>query len=83
MLLQAQGYGRGADLENTLVFENDMPIRNTLRFPNEACRHKVMDLLGDLYLTGQPLRAHVIACRSGHVQNVKLVARLRATMDRE
>lgn len=83
MLLKAQGYGQGADLENTLVFENDLPINNTLRFPNEACRHKVMDLLGDLYLVGQPLRAHVIACRSGHIQNMKLVAQLRATIDRE
>ena len=83
MSLKAQGYGQGADLENTLVFENDLPIKNTLRFPNEACRHKVMDLLGDLYLIGQPLRAHVIACRSGHIQNMKLVARLRATLDRE
>src|SRR3989338_1407042 len=75
--LKAQGFGQGASLENTLVFENDLPIQNTLRFPNEACRHKIMDLLGDLYLLGRPLRAHVIACRSGHVQNMKLVVKLR------
>lgn len=76
--LRAQGYGQGASLENTLVFENDQPIQNTLRFANEACRHKMMDLLGDLYLTGLPLRAHVIACRTGHSQNMRLVAELRA-----
>ena len=82
-LLKAQGFGQGADLANTLVFENDLPIENTLRFPNEACRHKVMDLLGDLYLAGRPLRAHVIACRSGHIQNMKLVAKLSTLVDRE
>ena len=79
-LLKAKGYGQGADLENTLVFENDLPIQNKLRFPNEACRHKVIDLLGDLYLTGRPLRAHVIACRTGHLQNMKLATKLRDTI---
>ncbi|OGW87899.1 MAG: hypothetical protein A3C35_01570 [Omnitrophica bacterium RIFCSPHIGHO2_02_FULL_46_11] len=80
LALKAQGFGQGADWENTLVFENNLPLHNKLRFPNEACRHKVMDLLGDLYLVGKPLRAHVIACRSGHVKNMKLVAKLRATI---
>lgn len=83
VVLKSKGYGQGADLANTLVFENDLPIQNTLRFPNEACRHKVMDLLGDLYLVGQPLRGHVIACRSGHNQNMKLVAELQAKFGKE
>src|SRR3989338_11025559 len=83
LLLKAKGFGLGADLTNTLVFENDEPINNELRFENEACRHKVMDLLGDLYLIGRPLRAHVIACRSGHAQNMKLVAQLRASINRK
>lgn len=83
IVLKSKGFGQGADLANTLVFENDMPIQNTLRFPDEACRHKAMDLLGDLYLVGQPLRAHVIACRSGHNQNMKLVAKLRAKFGKE
>ncbi len=83
VILKSKGYGQGADLANTLVFENDLPIQNTLRFPNEACRHKVMDLLGDLYLAGRPLRAHIIACRSGHNQNMKLVSKLRATFGKE
>lgn len=83
MLLKAKGYGQGADLSNTLVFEKDEPINNTLRFTNEACRHKVVDLLGDLYLVGCPIHAHVIGCRSGHTQNMKLVARLRAAATKE
>ncbi len=52
---------------------NDIP----LRFPNEFCRHKVVDLLGDLALLGAPLRAHVMAASSGHKANIELVRRIR------
>lgn len=74
--LLAQGFGKGANVKNTLVFERNQPIENTLRFENEACRHKIMDLLGDLYLAGGPLKAHVIATRSGHALNVEFVKEL-------
>ena len=74
--LLAQGFGKGASVDNTLVFERNMPIRNTLRFENEACRHKMMDLLGDLFLAGGFIRGHVIATRSGHSLNLKLVREL-------
>lgn len=74
--LLAQGLGKGASFENTLVFEKDVPLSNTLRFANEACRHKMMDLIGDLYLTGSFIQGHVIATRSGHSLNLELVRRL-------
>lgn len=75
-LLQAQGFGRGANLENTLVFEQNRPIENTLRFQDEACRHKILDLMGDLFLAGRFIRGHVIAARSGHTLNLELVRKL-------
>jgi len=74
--LLAQGFGKGANVENTLVFERNSPIDNTLRFENEACRHKMMDLLGDLYLAGAFIRGHVVAMRSGHTLNLELVRKL-------
>ena len=74
--LRRQGFGKGADFDNTLVFDKDEPMQNALRFPNEACRHKVMDLLGDLYLVGQRFQAHIVACRTGHQQNHELAKRL-------
>ena len=77
-LLLAQGFGKGASLSNTLVFENNVPMDNTLRFKDEACRHKIMDLLGDLFLTGGFIKGHVIASRSGHALNLELVKRLRS-----
>ncbi len=52
---------------------NDIP----LRFSNEPCRHKALDLLGDLCLLGRPLKAHVLAARSGHRANVAFVKKIR------
>ncbi|HXV27817.1 MAG TPA: UDP-3-O-acyl-N-acetylglucosamine deacetylase [bacterium] len=77
--LLAQGFGKGANLENTLVFERNMPLSNTLRFQDEACRHKVMDLMGDLFLAGGFIRGHVIATRSGHALNLELVRKIAMT----
>ncbi|MAV65232.1 MAG: 3-hydroxyacyl-[acyl-carrier-protein] dehydratase FabZ [Candidatus Marinimicrobia bacterium] len=49
-------------------------ISNTnLRFKNEAVRHKVLDLLGDLYLLERPIKGHIIAHKSGHSANVEFV----------
>ncbi|MEE9161881.1 MAG: UDP-3-O-acyl-N-acetylglucosamine deacetylase, partial [Candidatus Neomarinimicrobiota bacterium] len=48
-----------------------------LRFENEAVRHKILDLIGDLSLLGMPIQGHVIATRSGHASNVELVKRLK------
>ncbi len=75
-LLQAQGFGKGANLQNTLVFEQNLPLENKLRFEDEACRHKMMDLLGDLFLCGGFVRGHVIATRSGHALNLELARKL-------
>ena len=75
-LLLAKGFGKGANFENTLVFERNQPIENSLRFADEACRHKMMDLLGDLYLLGGFLKGHVIATRSGHSLNLELVRKI-------
>ncbi len=75
-LLLSQGFGKGANPTNTLIFEKNKPLMNTLRFENEACRHKMMDILGDLFLCGKFIRGHVIASRSGHALNVELVRKL-------
>ena len=80
--LRRQGMGKGATYENTVVLGPQGIINNRLRFPDEFVRHKALDLLGDLYLLGRPIQGHVIAVRSGHSLNLKLVQRLRQVMDR-
>lgn len=78
-LLLSQGFGKGANPSNTLIFESNKPLQNTLRFENEACRHKMTDILGDLFLCGKFIRGHVIASRSGHALNIELVRKLTMT----
>ncbi len=82
-LLLSQGFGKGANASNTLIFEKNKPLQNTLRFENEACRHKMMDILGDLFLCGKFIRGHVIASRSGHALNVELVRKLMMNVPAE
>lgn len=48
-----------------------------LRYPNEPVRHKTLDLIGDMALIGRPLKAHVMAARSGHAAHVELVKQIR------
>ncbi|MDD5691668.1 MAG: bifunctional UDP-3-O-[3-hydroxymyristoyl] N-acetylglucosamine deacetylase/3-hydroxyacyl-ACP dehydratase [Candidatus Omnitrophica bacterium] len=74
--LQSQGLGLGANYENTLVVGKEGVIRNRLRFKDEFVRHKILDLIGDLYLAGCPIKGHVIALKSGHSLNLKAAAKL-------
>lgn len=76
---KTHGYGRGADLENTLVITEKETV-NDARFPDEAARHGVMDLIGDLYLLGKPIKGRLIAVRSGHKLNLKLVKMIMETI---
>jgi UDP-3-O-[3-hydroxymyristoyl] N-acetylglucosamine deacetylase/3-hydroxyacyl-[acyl-carrier-protein] dehydratase len=53
-------------------------LNNTeLRYPNEPCRHKALDILGDLYLLGKPVNAHIIATRTGHAANIAIAKKMR------
>ena len=76
-LLRKQGLGRGANYDNTLVIGEEGVIQNQLRFEDEFARHKVLDLIGDLYLMGHPIQGHVIAYRSGHPLNMKLLQKIK------
>jgi UDP-3-O-[3-hydroxymyristoyl] N-acetylglucosamine deacetylase/3-hydroxyacyl-[acyl-carrier-protein] dehydratase len=70
------GLGRGATMENTLVMDETGPMGTTLRFKNEPLRHKMLDLVGDLYLLGRPVVARIVGEKSGHSLNAKLVKEL-------
>ena len=79
--LRTAGFGKGATYENTLVWGDEGVINNTLRFEDECARHKLLDLLGDLYLLGAHLRGRVIAMKSGHALNVKLIKKLHLALE--
>ncbi len=79
--LRTAGFGKGASYDNTLVWGDEGVINNTLRFEDECARHKLLDLLGDLYLLGAHLRGRVIAMKSGHALNVKLIKKLYQALE--
>lgn len=75
--LMDRGLIRGGSLENAVVVQQDAIIsQGGLRYSNEAVRHKVLDLVGDLSLVGIPFVAHVIALRSGHASNCAFARKL-------
>ena len=75
--MRNMGLIRGAALDNAICFHRQgVRNRDGLRFSDECCRHKALDLIGDLALIGKPLLGHVIAERAGHAMHTALVARI-------
>ena len=74
--LRARGMGLHLTPQDLLVLSDRGPIDNRYRFPDECARHKALDLIGDLYLAGRPIRGRIVAHRSGHNLNHQLVRRL-------
>jgi len=83
--MRAHGVGTHLTPRDILVINSDGPIRNSYRFTDECVRHKVVDLVGDLALVGRPVAGRIVAYKSGHSLNQKLVcelAKLAARSDR-
>lgn len=80
--MQKAGYGKHLTPQEFLVVGPDGPVENAWRFPDECVRHKILDLVGDLYLFGAPLEGRIIAKRTGHVHNHKLVRALLAVQEK-
>jgi UDP-3-O-[3-hydroxymyristoyl] N-acetylglucosamine deacetylase len=75
--MRRMGLIRGASMDNAICFQpNGVLNPGGLRFPDECCRHKALDLIGDLALIGRPLLGHVVAERAGHAMHAALVARI-------
>ena len=74
--LQEQGLGTHVAYRDLLVFGEDGPIDNELRFEDECVRHKILDLVGDFALAGCRIIGQAHAFRSGHRLNAALVAKV-------
>ncbi len=80
-VLRQSGWIKGGRLESAIVVGADRVLNEEpLRFPDEFVRHKVLDLLGDLFILGGPLLGHVSAKRSGHHGHVAFVKLLKETL---
>jgi UDP-3-O-[3-hydroxymyristoyl] N-acetylglucosamine deacetylase/3-hydroxyacyl-[acyl-carrier-protein] dehydratase len=80
--LKRQGLARGGSLDNAVVIGQNGIHNKDMRFPDEFVRHKILDLIGDIYLIGKPLKAHIIAIRCGHAANIALTRKLGKLLDK-
>ena len=65
-------------MSNVILLNNEEVINTELRFADEFVRHKILDLIGDLYLAARPVIGKVVARQTGHLENIALVKKLKA-----
>ncbi len=71
-----RGICKGSSFDNTLVMSRDKILSPDLRFINEPARHKILDIIGDLYILSVPIKAKIIAKNSSHRLDIELVKKL-------
>ncbi|MBI4025115.1 MAG: bifunctional UDP-3-O-[3-hydroxymyristoyl] N-acetylglucosamine deacetylase/3-hydroxyacyl-ACP dehydratase [Verrucomicrobia bacterium] len=82
--LMDAGLIKGGSLECAVVIKDDEILsKEALRFRDEFVRHKILDILGDVALLGQPIQGHIIAVRPGHAANVALTKKLFAIVKKK
>ena len=71
-MMNELGLGSGGRLDNFILVGEDNVLNTDLRFPDEFVRHKILDIIGDFYLLGYPIRGRVTARLTGHRDNISL-----------
>ncbi len=73
------GLAKGGSLDNAIIlYEGAIISKDSLRYPNELVRHKMMDLIGDIFLVGKRVKAHIMSVKSGHPTHVQLALKMLA-----
>ncbi|HEX7184029.1 MAG TPA: UDP-3-O-acyl-N-acetylglucosamine deacetylase [Thermoanaerobaculia bacterium] len=75
-MLNELGLGSGGRLDNFILVGEDDVVNTELRFPDEFVRHKILDIIGDLYLMGYPIRGKITARLTGHRDNIALLKQI-------
>lgn len=79
-MIQAAGLAKGLDFSSAVVLGKEGYL-NPVRFPDEPARHKLLDLIGDLYLSGIPMdQVDVKAYKSGHALHTKVALALSQSL---
>jgi len=77
--LLAMGLVKGGSLDNAVILHSGAIIcTDGQRYSNELVRHKVLDIIGDLFLCGARVGGNLIAVKPGHPTNVMLAQKLVA-----
>jgi UDP-3-O-acyl N-acetylglucosamine deacetylase len=77
--LEQMGLANGGRLNNFILVGDEGIVNAPLRFADEFVRHKILDILGDFYLLGRPIRGRIVARKTGHSDNIELLRLLRST----
>ncbi|MBI5183135.1 MAG: UDP-3-O-[3-hydroxymyristoyl] N-acetylglucosamine deacetylase [Nitrospinae bacterium] len=75
--LEEKGLASGGKLSNVILLDNGRVINTTLRFSDEFVRHKILDIIGDFYLLGRPIKGLIKANMTGHAENILLLKKMR------
>jgi len=75
--MEKRGLASGGRLNNFILIDDEKIVNTDLRYPDEFARHKILDMMGDLYLLGRPLVGKVTANMTGHTENAAFVRLLR------
>ncbi len=75
-MMNELGLGSGGRLDNFILVGEDNVINTELRYPDEFVRHKILDIVGDLYLLGYPVRGKVTARFTGHRDNIAILRQI-------
>ena len=78
--LRSHGMALGGTLRNAILIGEVIEADGGLRWPDEFVRHKVLDIIGDVYSVGYPVKAHVIAMRAGHEIHLRLAEKMKGAM---
>ncbi len=79
-MMEKLGLVNGGRLSNCILIDDEKVINTELRFPDEFARHKVLDIIGDFYLLGRPVRGMVTAHMTGHSDNIALLREIKKGM---
>ncbi|HEX2226191.1 MAG TPA: UDP-3-O-acyl-N-acetylglucosamine deacetylase [Candidatus Binatia bacterium] len=78
--LEKMGLAAGGRLSNFILIDDEKIVNTELRFPDEFARHKILDVIGDFYLLGRPIRGAISASMTGHSDNIALLRQLKNGM---
>ncbi|RMF94645.1 MAG: UDP-3-O-[3-hydroxymyristoyl] N-acetylglucosamine deacetylase [Candidatus Schekmanbacteria bacterium] len=76
--LEKKGLISGGRLNNVVLLDNEKVINTELRFKDEFARHKILDIIGDFYLLGRPIRGKITANLTGHSENIALLRKIKS-----
>ncbi len=77
--LSQMGLAEGGRIDNFIMIDHGKVLNTELRFKEELARHKILDIIGDFYLLGRPIRGKITAQKTGHSENARMLSLIKQT----